>query len=228
MGGQWAEHGGALAGRSASAARPVCRPCPRPVRSGRFRHKRLDPDAISAVRWTAEDGWERILPPEFPDLERIEQVSDFHCVTTWSIRGVTWSGRRFRDVFEAVTADGGPRPDAVRFVVFNGFDGYRSILALEDLLATTCCWPTGSTGARWGWSMAVRCASSHRALRLQERQAPAPDCTAHVTPGLPLPAALPRLDGPSPRARRAEERAVGLPNWLVRFFYKLFVPRAVR
>ncbi len=31
-------------------------------------------------------------------LPRAEQVSDFHCVTGWSVRNVRWAGVRFRDV----------------------------------------------------------------------------------------------------------------------------------
>jgi DMSO/TMAO reductase YedYZ molybdopterin-dependent catalytic subunit len=196
---------------------------------GRFRHKRLDPDAISAVRWTAEDGWERILPPEFPDLERIEQVSDFHCVTTWSIRGVTWSGRRFRDVFEAVTADGGPRPDAVRFVVFNGFDGYRSILALEDLLADDVLLADRIDGCPLGLEhggplrLVAPAHYGYKSVKHLHRIALRTSRRGYRFP-LPYPGLMDH-----PRARVAlEERAVGLPNWLVRFFYKLFVPRAVR
>ncbi|HEX6724824.1 MAG TPA: molybdopterin-dependent oxidoreductase [Gaiella sp.] len=37
-------------------------------------------------------------------LPRAEQVSDFHCVTGWSVENVRWSGARLRDVLAA--ADG--------------------------------------------------------------------------------------------------------------------------
>ena len=196
---------------------------------GRFRHKRLDPDAIPAITWTAEDGWERSLPPEFPDFERIEQVSDFHCVTTWSILGVTWSGWRFRDVFEAVTADGGPRPVAVRFVVFNGSDGYRSILALEDLLADDVLLADRIDGRPLGLEhggplrLVAPAHYGYKNVKHLHRIELRKSRRGYRFP-LPYPSLMDH-----PRARVAlEERAVGLPNWLVRFFYKLFVPRAVR
>ena len=32
-----------------------------------------------------------ITQADLSTLERVEQVSDFHCVTTWSYRGVRWS-----------------------------------------------------------------------------------------------------------------------------------------
>jgi DMSO/TMAO reductase YedYZ molybdopterin-dependent catalytic subunit len=33
-------------------------------------------------------------------LPRAEQVSDFHCVTGWTVRNVRWAGVRFRDLLE--------------------------------------------------------------------------------------------------------------------------------
>jgi DMSO/TMAO reductase YedYZ molybdopterin-dependent catalytic subunit len=66
-------------------------------------------------------------------LPRVEQVSDFHCVTTWSVRAVRWGGVRFADFHRLVLREARPADDA-RFVVLRGADGYRSILLLEDLL----------------------------------------------------------------------------------------------
>jgi hypothetical protein len=196
---------------------------------GRFRHKRLDIGAATSIRWTGEDGWERTLPPKFPGLERIEQVSDFHCVTTWSVQGVTWSGWRFRDVFEAVAADGGPRQDTVRFIVFEGFDGYRSILALEDLLADDVMLADRIDGRPLGLDhggplrLVAPAHYGYKNVKHLSRIALRSSRRGYRFP-LPYPGLMDH-----PRARVAlEERAVGLPNWLVRFFYKLFVPRGVR
>jgi DMSO/TMAO reductase YedYZ molybdopterin-dependent catalytic subunit len=33
-------------------------------------------------------------------LPRVEQVSDLHCVTTWSYCRIRWGGYRFCDVYE--------------------------------------------------------------------------------------------------------------------------------
>ena len=41
-------------------------------------------------------------------LPRAEQVSDFHCVTGWSVPGVAWAGVRFADLLAAA----GPLPSA--------------------------------------------------------------------------------------------------------------------
>jgi DMSO/TMAO reductase YedYZ molybdopterin-dependent catalytic subunit len=68
-------------------------------------------------------------------IARVEQCSDFHCVTTWTCRALQWSGVRFADFYQQIIVPlAGPSPDA-RFVVLRGQDGARSSLPLEDLLA---------------------------------------------------------------------------------------------
>jgi len=75
------------------------------------------------------------LSDKLADLERVEQVSDFHCVTTWTCRALRWSGVRFADVYHHLVMPlAAPDPEAT-FVVFRAQDGYRSSLPLEDLLA---------------------------------------------------------------------------------------------
>ncbi len=74
------------------------------------------------------------IPDALQGLPRTEQVSDFHCVTTWSHVALRWSGVRFSDFFEQVIrVRAQPEPEA-RFVMLRGQDGYRSCLPLEDLL----------------------------------------------------------------------------------------------
>lgn len=68
-------------------------------------------------------------------LARVEQCSDFHCVTTWTRRGLQWSGFRFSDFYQQIVVPlADPSADAT-FVVLRGQDGARSSLPLEDLLA---------------------------------------------------------------------------------------------
>ncbi len=72
---------------------------------------------------------------ELECIARVEQCSDFHCVTTWTRRGLQWSGIRFSDFYQQIVVPlAGPHPDAA-FVVLRGQDGARSTLPLEDLLA---------------------------------------------------------------------------------------------
>lgn len=68
-------------------------------------------------------------------LPRVEQIADLHCVTTWSRRGLRWSGWRFVDVYRQILLSlAGVAADA-RFVVLRGQDGARTSLPLDDLLA---------------------------------------------------------------------------------------------
>jgi DMSO/TMAO reductase YedYZ molybdopterin-dependent catalytic subunit len=68
-------------------------------------------------------------------LRRIEQVCDFHCVTTWSLRALRWSGVRFADFYQQVVLPLAGAADDARFVVLRGQDGARTSLPLEDLMA---------------------------------------------------------------------------------------------
>ena len=79
---------------------------------------------------------------QLAQLPRVTQTSDFHCVTTWTRRGLRWSGVRFADFYEQIVvplcppdpASGQPARDA-RFVVLRAQDGARTSLPLEDLLS---------------------------------------------------------------------------------------------
>ena len=54
---------------------------------------------------------------EFLALPQVDDVSDFHCVTTWSRFDNQWRGVRFRSVAELAV----PRPEAA-FVLCTGYD----------------------------------------------------------------------------------------------------------
>src|ERR1700736_691143 len=53
-------------------------------------------------------------------LQRVEQTSDFHCVTTWSRRGLHWSGFRFRDFYEQIFVPAIQPDPAARALHFRG------------------------------------------------------------------------------------------------------------
>lgn len=75
------------------------------------------------------------LTSELATLPRVEQISDFHCVTTWTYRSARWSGYRFSDFYRQPAAPRAhPRDDAT-FVILRGQDGYATSLPLADLLA---------------------------------------------------------------------------------------------
>ncbi|MDR7315205.1 molybdopterin-dependent oxidoreductase [Brevibacillus nitrificans] len=65
---------------------------------------------------------------EFSQMPRSVQVSDFHCVTGWSVYHVTWEGIPLRTLLEKA----GVKPEA-RFVKFLSGDGvYTDTLTLEQ------------------------------------------------------------------------------------------------
>jgi DMSO/TMAO reductase YedYZ molybdopterin-dependent catalytic subunit len=66
---------------------------------------------------------------EFNALPQVEDVSDFHCVTTWSKYDCRWRGVAFTTLYELVQ----PQPEA-RFVYFTSYDGYSTNVAIEKCL----------------------------------------------------------------------------------------------
>jgi DMSO/TMAO reductase YedYZ molybdopterin-dependent catalytic subunit len=65
--------------------------------------------------------------------DRVDQVTDLHCVTAWTATGLRWSGVRFADVHQRLASLVDLHP-AVAWVTFHGLDGYRSCLRLDDAL----------------------------------------------------------------------------------------------
>jgi DMSO/TMAO reductase YedYZ molybdopterin-dependent catalytic subunit len=65
---------------------------------------------------------------------RAHLTADFHCVTTWTARGLRWGGWRFKEVYEKLIVPlAAPDPMAL-LVVMRGEDGYCARLPLEYLL----------------------------------------------------------------------------------------------
>lgn len=66
---------------------------------------------------------------QFQALPQVADVSDFHCVTTWSRYDCRWGGVAFTTLYELVQ----PEP-AAQFVYFGSYDGYSTNVALEKCL----------------------------------------------------------------------------------------------
>ena len=76
---------------------------------------------------------ERPLTLSYEDLRALPsagQVSDFHCVTGWSVENVHWRGVRFRDLLAAAR----PLPEAQALTFFSAEKLYRDSLMLEQAL----------------------------------------------------------------------------------------------
>lgn len=67
--------------------------------------------------------WDDILK-----LPKVESISDFHCVETWSVLGCRWEGIQFKRIVELVK----PKKN-VKFASFYCADGYSTSLSLEEL-----------------------------------------------------------------------------------------------
>lgn len=91
--------------------------------------------AVPLERWSlAIDGavespvtlrWE-----DFLALEQVEDVSDFHCVTTWSRMDLRWHGVRFSTLIALAS----PKETATH-AMCHAYDGYSTNVALADALA---------------------------------------------------------------------------------------------
>lgn len=156
-------------------------------------------------------------------LPRHEQRSDFHCVTSWSVRGLRWSGVRFADVAALVNAD-----PAATIVSFHGQDGYHAALPLADLLAADVLLADRLNGAplplEHGAPLRLVAPAhyGYKSVKHVKRIA-----WLRQAPGY-RPAVFSWMI--HPRGRVAfEERGRGLPGWLLRWLYRpLIGPTAAR
>src|SRR6266404_9403181 len=93
----------------------------------------IQPD-IPLSEWSLELSGELAEPmklswDEFSRLPRFQDVSDFHCVTTWSKFDCRWSGVAFFTIVDLV------RPTLeVQHVLFTSYDGYTTNVRLSDCL----------------------------------------------------------------------------------------------
>lgn len=161
-------------------------------------------------------------------LPRVEQVSHFHCVTTWSRRGLRWSGVRFVDFYAQHILPRLADAAQVRTVVMRAQDGYRTTLPLVDLLA-----PEVLLADRLdGLPLSVEHGAPLRLVAPAHFGYKSPKYLSRLEfhRGDPKvrPAAFAFMD--HPRARVAfEERGRWLPGRLLRFVYRpLIGPTAAR
>lgn len=83
-----------------------------------------DTPHVPLSQWRLEVGGAVLNPvslswDDFLALPQTDDVSDFHCVTTWSRFDNHWRGVRMRDLAELVVPE-----DDVEFVLFTGYDVY--------------------------------------------------------------------------------------------------------
>jgi DMSO/TMAO reductase YedYZ molybdopterin-dependent catalytic subunit len=90
--------------------------------------------SVPTSRWSltvdgAVEAPVRLTWGELLALEQVEDVSDFHCVTTWSRLDLRWKGVRVADVIGlAMPVDGASH------LMCHGSDGYTTNLSLAEAL----------------------------------------------------------------------------------------------
>lgn len=67
-------------------------------------------------------------------MARRELTADFHCVAGWSATDLRWEGVAYETFHRLVVEPAVPAGASVTHAVFEGRDGYRSIVLLDDAL----------------------------------------------------------------------------------------------
>ena len=167
------------------------------------------------------------LTTHFEGLDRLDVVSDFHCVTTWTKRNVNWSGYSFTDFYEKLVLTlARPMPSA-KFVVFKGQDGYRVGMRLEDLLAPGVLLADSLEGQLLPLAHGAP-------LRLVAPEHYGYKCAKHITriefwckEHAYQPAAFKFMDHPR-ACVEYEERGTVVPGWVLRWLYRPLIKSTER
>jgi len=151
------------------------------------------------------------------DLEALgpnDHKADFHCVTTWSVTGLTWTGVPLRDAFASVGITAPPEG----FVVARGADKRRATFLWQDAVAEDVLVATHLNGEvlgdRHGGPLRLVAPSQYgykSVKHLTTIEFRAEQCGSMGKEHL--------------RGRVArEERHPTLPSWFVKVPYRLLIP----
>ncbi|MEV6768384.1 molybdopterin-dependent oxidoreductase [Nocardia sp. NPDC051030] len=72
---------------------------------------------------------------DLAQLPRQERKADFHCVAGWSATDLLWEGTSFEVLYRTRVEPLIEPGASISHVVFEGLDGFKSIVVLEDALA---------------------------------------------------------------------------------------------
>ena len=169
-------------------------------------------------------------PTDLRDYPRRAITADFHCVAGWSAIGLSWEGVVFRDLYHLLIEPALVAHARVEYIVFEGLDGFRSIMRIDDALAPDVLIADRLNG--------MPLTADHGApVRLVSPQQYGFISTKHLSrielfpsepagfyhPNLTTQLAL-RAVRPHRRARVwFEERHRYLPSWLIRPIYRALV-----
>lgn len=156
-------------------------------------------------------------------LPRVEQVSDFHCVTTWSRRSLRWGGVRFLDFYKSVLVPRARPRSKATLLTLRGQDGARTGMLLADLLVPEVLLAdtldgkplTVEHGAPF--RLIAPAHYAYKSIKHLSRIEFRSEDAGYRTSGLRF------MD--HPRARVGlEERVRGAPGWLLRYVYRPLIP----
>jgi len=159
------------------------------------------------------------IESELDSLPLVTQVSDFHCVATWSKTSLEWSGYRFTDVYQQLILPKSNEKEPISFVVIKAQDGYKTSLPLHDLLESDTMLAISLNGKPLNIAhgapirLVVPKHYGYKNLKHLDR------LEFYNSPQKVKQGFLSFMD--HPRARVAfEERAVGGPGWFFRYLYR--------
>jgi DMSO/TMAO reductase YedYZ molybdopterin-dependent catalytic subunit len=163
-------------------------------------------------------------------LPRRELTADFHCVAGWSATNLRWRGVPFKTFYRTVIEPALLPETTVTHVVFEGLDGYRSIVTIDDALGddVLLAEQLEGRGLDSDHGAPIRLVSpsqygfmSTKHLCRIELLSVEPAAEYHPAPVKQLGLKLVR---PHPRARVwQEERHRCLPAWSVRHVYRSLI-----
>lgn len=184
------------------------------------------------IRGAAEEPLAVALP-ELAALPRRELTADFHCVAGWSARDLHWEGVAFGDFFREIIEPALDPGASITHVSFGSYDGYRSILTVEDALSDDVLIAENLDGRPLDsdHGAPARLVSpgqygfvSTKHLSTIELHVTAPDENYGRTDSLTGPGLRGPLFQRHPRARVwKEERHRYLPGWSLRPIYGLLI-----
>ena len=150
-------------------------------------------------------------------IPTVEQVNDFHCVTTWSVRGLRWRGWPLAEILASIDIEPADLPP---YAVVRAADKQQAMYVTEDLLSPEVLVATELHGEpltrRHGAPLRLVCPAQYgyksvKHLVSIEFVKDQPNSTLGPKEHL--------------RARVAlEERHAKLPNWALRWPYRLTIP----
>ena len=156
-------------------------------------------------------------------LPRRELTAHFHCVAGWSAADLRWEGVAFETFFRTIVEPALVPGAEATHLVFEGLDGYRSVVLVEDALADGVLLAERLDGRRLGadHGAPVRLVSPDQYGYVSTKHL----CRIAVHSGEPPAPRGSLVDGrlfkSHPRARVWEEERHGsLPRWLVRPLYR--------